>query len=75
LLGDRGSGRSTFIEGLLAMLGARAGRLGLREIAESRFGLPPLVGKTLVYAAILSAGLFPEAGGATTAVLKMGGSR
>jgi P4 family phage/plasmid primase-like protien len=50
LLGDRGSGRSTFIEGLLATLGARAGRLGLREIAESRFGLPPLVGKTRVYA-------------------------
>jgi len=50
LLGDRGTGRSTFIEGLLAMLGARAGRLGLREIAESRFGLPPLVGKRLVYA-------------------------
>jgi putative DNA primase/helicase len=50
LYGPRGSGRSTFIEGLLAMLGARAGRLSLRDIAESRFGLPAVVGKTMVYA-------------------------
>lgn len=50
LLGERGTGRSTAIEGVLTMLGDRAGRLGLREISESRFGLPPLVGKTLVYA-------------------------
>ena len=50
LYGPRGTGKSTFIEGLLAMLGARAGRLSLRDIAESRFGLPAVVGKTLVYA-------------------------
>jgi len=50
LYGPRGSGRSTVIEGLLAMLGARAGRLSLRDIAESRFRLPAVVGKTCVYA-------------------------
>jgi putative DNA primase/helicase len=31
LYGPRGSGRSTFVEGLLAMLRARAGRLSLRD--------------------------------------------
>lgn len=50
LYGPRGTGKSTFIEGLLAMLGARAGRLSLRDIAESRFGLPAVVGKTMSYA-------------------------
>jgi putative DNA primase/helicase len=48
--GTRGSGKSTFLEGLLAMLGHRAGRLGLRDIEQSRFGLTGIQGKTLLVA-------------------------
>jgi len=47
LYGPRGSGKSTILEGLEAMLGARAGRLGLRDIERSRFALSNLPGKTL----------------------------
>jgi putative DNA primase/helicase len=50
LYGPPGSGKSTFIEGLKAMLGARAGLLGLAEIQRSRFALSKLPGKTLVTA-------------------------
>ncbi len=50
LQGIRGSGKSTFLEGLLAMLGHRAGRLGLRDIEQSRFGLTGIQGKTLLVA-------------------------
>lgn len=46
--GIPGSGRSTIIEGLQAMLGSRCGTLGLAEIERSRFGLSQLPGKTLV---------------------------
>ncbi len=48
--GTRGSGKSTFLEGLLAMLGHRAGRLGLRDIEQSRFGLTGIQGRTLLVA-------------------------
>lgn len=47
LYGPRGSGRSTFIVGLQAMLGPRAGLLGLADIEHSRFALANLPGKTL----------------------------
>lgn len=48
LYGPPGSGKSTFLEGLQAMLGDRAGLLGLAEIERSRFALANLPGKTLV---------------------------
>lgn len=47
LYGPRGSGRSTVIVGLQAMLGKRAGLLGLADIERSRFALANLPGKTL----------------------------
>jgi putative DNA primase/helicase len=50
LLGPRGCGKSTFLAGLRAMLGPRAGVLGLAEIERSRFALADLRGKTLVTA-------------------------
>ena len=46
--GAPGSGKSTIIEGLQAMLGTRAGNLGLAEIERSRFAFSELPGKTLV---------------------------
>jgi len=46
--GPPGSGRSTILAGLQAMLGARAGLLGLADIERSRFALNNLPGKTLV---------------------------
>lgn len=46
--GEPGSGKSTFLAGLLAMLGDRAGLLGLAEIERSRFSLAGLPGRTLV---------------------------
>lgn len=46
--GPPGSGKSTIIEGLQAMLGTRAGNLGLAEIERSRFAFSELPGKTLV---------------------------
>ena len=51
LIGQPGGGKSTLLEGLAAMLGARAGTLGLAEIERSRFSLAKLEGKTLVTAA------------------------
>jgi putative DNA primase/helicase len=48
LFGPPGSGKSTFISGLLAMLGNRAGLLGLTDIERSRFGLTQLPGKTVL---------------------------
>jgi P4 family phage/plasmid primase-like protien len=50
LHGPRGSGKSTFIEGLKAMLGPRAGVLGLADLERSRFSLASLPGKTLMVA-------------------------
>jgi len=46
--GDMGGGRSTFQEGLNAMLGGRRGTLSIKDITESRFGLSGIVGKTLL---------------------------
>lgn len=50
LCGPPGSGKSTLLEGLQAMLGARAGVLGLADLERSRFALANLPGKTLVTA-------------------------
>jgi P4 family phage/plasmid primase-like protien len=50
LQGPRGSGKSTFIAGLQAMLGHRAGVLGLADLERSRFTLASLPGKTLMVA-------------------------
>lgn len=51
LQGVPGSGKSTILEGLQAMLGVRAGILGLADIERSRFALSQLPGKTLVVSA------------------------
>lgn len=48
LKGPRGSGKSTVIEGYEAMLGPRAGTLGLAEIENSSFALENIPGKTLL---------------------------
>ena len=48
LQGLPGTGKSTVIAGLQAMLGSRAGLLGLADIEQSRFALGNLPGKTLV---------------------------
>jgi putative DNA primase/helicase len=50
LFGTPGSGKSTFLAGLQAMLGHRAGVLGLADLERSRFTLADLPGKTLVVA-------------------------
>lgn len=50
LFGPPGSGKSTLLAGLQAMLGHRAGLLGLAELDRSRFTLADLPGKTLVVA-------------------------
>lgn len=47
LWGPPGGGKSTFIEGLRAMLGTRCCILGLNEIDRSAFALSQLPGKTL----------------------------
>lgn len=51
-----GSGKSTFLAGIKAMMGQRAGELGLRELSKSRFSLATLPGKTLVTATEQPAG-------------------
>jgi P4 family phage/plasmid primase-like protien len=50
LSGPPGSGKSTTLSGLQALLGSRAGLLGLADIERSRFALTNLPGKTLVVA-------------------------
>jgi putative DNA primase/helicase len=50
LFGPPGSGKSTLLAGFQAMLGHRAGILGLAELERSRFTLADLPGKTLVVA-------------------------
>ncbi len=50
LFGPPGSGKSTCIAGLTAMLGHRSGILGLADLERSRFTLADLPGKTLVVA-------------------------
>lgn len=47
LWGPAGGGKSTYIEALCAMLGAKACMLGLSEIERSQFALSQLPGKTL----------------------------
>jgi putative DNA primase/helicase len=47
IYGPPGGGKSTFVEGLMSMLGHRACVLGLTDIENSRFGLTSLPGKTL----------------------------
>lgn len=47
LYGPPGGGKSTFLAGLQAMLGPKAGVLGLADIERSRFALADLPGKTL----------------------------
>ena len=56
LFGAPGGGRSTFIAGLEAMLGERAGTLGLGEVERSRFALADVPGKTLLTATEQPAG-------------------
>lgn len=51
LQGPPGSGKSTILIGLQAMLGSRSGLLGLADIERSRFALANLPGKTLVVSA------------------------
>lgn len=46
--GPRGSGKSTIIEGITAMLGEKHGVLGLAEISNSAFALDRIPGKTLL---------------------------
>lgn len=50
LYGPPGSGKSTFLTGLEAMLDSRAGVLGLADIERNRFALAELPGKTLAIA-------------------------
>jgi hypothetical protein len=47
LVGKMGGGKSTFIEGIRAALSDRVTRLGLSDVARSRFALTNLPGKTL----------------------------
>lgn len=47
LAGQPGGGKSTILEGLRAMLGARVCLLGLSDLEKSRFALTNLPGKTL----------------------------
>lgn len=48
LYGPPGGGKSTFIAGLQAMLGPKAGVLGLADVERNRFALASLPGKTLL---------------------------
>jgi P4 family phage/plasmid primase-like protien len=50
LVGPGGSGKSTYIEGLSAIMGTRAGQLSLADIERSSFALENIVGKTLLTA-------------------------
>lgn len=50
LAGPPGSGKSTVLAGLQAMLGERAGTLGLADIERNRFALASVPGKTLLVA-------------------------
>ncbi|MDP9484434.1 MAG: phage/plasmid primase, P4 family [Actinomycetota bacterium] len=56
LCGPPGGGRSTFIAGIEAMLGEKAGVLGLGEIERSQFALADVPGKTLLMATEQPAG-------------------
>ena len=56
LYGPPGGGRSTFIFAMEAMLGDKAGTLGLQEISTSQFALSGVPGKTLLTATEQPAG-------------------
>jgi putative DNA primase/helicase len=51
LCSEPGTGKSTFIAGVKAMLGARCGLLGLAELERSSFALTNVPGKTLLVSA------------------------
>lgn len=68
LHGPPGSGKSTFLAGLQAMLGRRATVLGLADIEKSRFALARLPGKTLAVATEQPA-LFVESGHVLNAMI------
>lgn len=58
LHGPPGSGKSTFAEVvLMTLLGDKAGRLSLRDIERSTFGLGSIQGKTLLYSTETPIGL------------------
>lgn len=48
LCGPAGSGKSTFIEGLVSMLGSKVGILGLADLEQSNFALEGFQDKTLL---------------------------
>jgi P4 family phage/plasmid primase-like protien len=50
LYGPPGSGKSTLLAGMGAMLGPKAGLLGLAEVERNRFALADLPGRTFVMA-------------------------
>lgn len=56
LYGRPGGGRSTFIAGMEAMLGEKAGTLGLGDLERSQFALANIPGKTLLTATEQPAG-------------------
>jgi putative DNA primase/helicase len=56
LYGPPGGGRSTLIAGAEAMLGEKAGTLGLRKLERSQFALSKIPGKTLLTATEQPAG-------------------
>jgi putative DNA primase/helicase len=68
LHGRHGGGRSTILEGLRAMLGARAGLLSLSDIERSSFALTNLPGKTLV-TAMEQPGGFLRGGGVLNSII------
>jgi putative DNA primase/helicase len=50
LVGESGTGKSTFVEGVQAITGARAAGLSLSDLDRSPFALENIVGKTLLTA-------------------------
>lgn len=59
-LGPPGCGKSTIIEGIIEMLGDRAGLINLHKMAHTEFGMPDIAGKTLLYTTENGAGLFDK---------------
>ena len=62
LVGRRGSGKSTIIEGFMVLLGSRYGILSLKQIEKSSFGLGGIIGKTLLLSTEQSPGYIRETG-------------
>jgi P4 family phage/plasmid primase-like protien len=50
LLGDPGCGKSTFVEGITTVLGERSRPLSLAQLAQSKFALANVPGRTLLTA-------------------------